>query len=238
MAIYAIGDMHLAFNDNKPMDIFGENWYKHFEKIKSNWLKKICEDDIVLLPGDFSWSITLEGTKKDFEFLNSLPGKKILINGNHDYWWTSMKKMQEFTCKNNIKNIYFLKNNAVKIDEIIVVGTRGWSYIDTENAAKMHNRELIRLENSIKYAYENFENITSKNIICMMHYPPITKNMIENNIKSEYLELLNKYNINQCIYAHLHGKAHNEAVEGNIEGINLKLVSSDFLNFDPYLIKR
>ena len=233
MAVYAIGDLHLSFNDNKPMDIFGENWKNHYEKIKKNWLNKINSNDTVLLPGDFSWAINLEGTQKDFEFLNKLPGKKVLINGNHDYWWTTLQKMNEFLEKIEIKNVYFLKNNAVEIDNSIFVGTRGWAFNDTEESKKMYNRETIRLENSIKYAYKNFENIENKEIICMMHYPPITKNMIEKSENSIYLEVMKNYNIHKCIYGHLHGESHKEAIEGQVYGIDLKLVSSDFIDFDP-----
>lgn len=262
MQIFAIGDLHLSFSDNKPMDIFGDNWKNHYIKIKENWLSKITENDVVLLPGDFSWAIDLQGSLKDFEYLNSLPGKKVMINGNHDYWWTSKKKMEAFLEENNFKNIYFIKNNAIEFENFIIVGTRGWSFTDSENSEKMYSRELIRLENSITYAYENFINkveddkinnkenddinnknkiidnvklnTNSKKIICMMHYPPITKAMYERGEKSEYIELLKKYNVTTCIYGHLHGEAHNEAVEGNIDGVNLKLVSSDYLNFNPY----
>ena len=233
MIIYAIGDLHLSFNDNKPMDIFGENWKNHYEKIEKNWLKKIKPEDVVLLPGDFSWATNLNGTQKDFEFLNKLPGKKVLINGNHDYWWNTLQKMETFLTKCKIKEVYILKNNAVEIDNVIFVGTRGWAFNDTENGEKMYKRETIRLENSIKYAYQNFENVAEKEIICMMHYPPITKNMIEKNENSKYLELMKKYNIHKCIYGHLHGEAHKEAIEGNVYGVELKLVSSDFINFDP-----
>ena len=110
MIIYAIGDLHLSFNDNKPMDIFGENWKNHYEKIEKNWLKKIKPEDVVLLPGDFSWATNLNGTQKDFEFLNKLPGKKVLINGNHDYWWNTLQKMETFLTKCKIKDskLYYL----------------------------------------------------------------------------------------------------------------------------------
>jgi len=232
MRIFAIGDLHLSFNDNKPLDIFGDNWKDHYKKIKNNWNEKINDEDVVLLPGDFSWAIDLDGAVKDFEYLDSLPGKKIMINGNHDYWWTSKKKMENYLEEHGFKNIFFLKNNAVQIEKLVVVGTRGWSFTDTENGEKMHSRELIRLENSITYAYENFD-MNDKVVICMMHYPPITKSMIENGEKNPYLELLNKYNIKNCIYGHLHGKAHEEACEGKIQNVNLKLVSSDYLNFNP-----
>lgn len=233
MSIYAIGDLHLSFSTNKPMNIFGDNWNNYEEKLKENWLKKINNNDIVILPGDFSWAMNLNETLEDFRFLNDLPGKKILLKGNHDYWWTTVTNINKFLKDNNFSNIEFLHNNAFCYEDSLIVGTRGWSFNETENSEKMLKRELIRLELSIKYGIDNYKY---NNIICAMHYPPITKNMVEENIKSEYIELMKKYKINTCIYGHLHGNSHNEAVEENIDEVNLKLVSSDYLEFDPELI--
>lgn len=234
MSIYAIGDLHLSFINNKPMDIFGENWTNHEQKIEENWKKTIKEDDLVILPGDFSWAMKLNETGKDFEFINKLPGMKVLVKGNHDYWWTTLKSMNNFICENKYKNINFLINNAYEYQNYSIVGTRGWTFGNTDNSEKMYKRELIRLENSIQYALNNYGN--NNEMICAMHYPPITKQMIEQGQKSEYLELMKKYNIKKCIYGHLHGKAHNEAIEKTIDGIELKLVSSDYLNFNLYKI--
>lgn len=234
MSIYAIADLHLSFNENKPMNIFGNNWDNHELKIEQNWKQQVKEDDLVLIPGDFSWAMHLKDTIKDFEFLNKLPGKKVILKGNHDYWWTTLKSMNDFLEENEFKNISFLFNNAIEYNNKIIVGTRGWAITETENSEKMKNRELLRLENSIIFAKNNFEN--SKEMICMMHYPPISKSMIERKEKSDYLELLKKYNIKKCIYGHLHGKAHKEAVEGNIEDVELKLVSCDYLDFKLQLI--
>lgn len=233
MSIYAIGDLHLSFSTNKPMNIFGNNWDNYEDKLKENWLNKINNDDIVILPGDFSWAMNLNDTLEDFKYLNELPGKKILLKGNHDYWWTTVTSINKFLKENKISNMEFLYNNAFCYEDTLIVGTRGWSFNETENSEKMLKRELIRLELSIKYGIENFKY---KRIICIMHYPPITKNMIEENIKSEYIELMKKYKIDTCIYGHLHGNSHNEAVEGNNDGVNLKLVSSDYLEFNPKLI--
>ncbi len=126
MAIYAISDLHLSFGENKPMDVFGVNWENHSEKIKKNWINKVNENDLVLLGGDFSWAMYLKDTYMDFEYLNLLPGKKILLKGNHDYWWTSLKKMREYLKENNFENIDFLYNNSYEHDGKIIVGTRGW----------------------------------------------------------------------------------------------------------------
>lgn len=237
MSIYAIGDLHLSFNENKPMNIFGNNWENHEEKIKTNWLKKIKEDDLIILPGDFSWAMHLEETKSDFEYLDSLPGKKILTKGNHDYWWTTLKSMRDFIKEHQFSNIDFLMNNAYVYENNVIVGTRGWSFNETENSEKMEEREKSRLENSIKCGLELIDNMDNYSIICVMHYPPITKSMIENGKTSEYINIMNRYNIHTCIYAHLHGKSHEEAVEGKIGDLNLQLVSSDYLNFDPIKIQ-
>ena len=134
MSIYAISDLHLSFDDNKPMDIFGETWEKHTKKIKENWNKKVEKDDLVLLPGDFSWAMYLKDTYKDFEYLNSLSGKKLLLKGNHDYWWTTLKKMREYLEENDFKNIDFIYNNSFLFEDKIIVGTRGWQ--DRQNSRR------------------------------------------------------------------------------------------------------
>lgn len=234
MSVYAIGDLHLSFNEEKPMSIFGSRWVDHYKQIEYNWLRIIKDDDLVILPGDFSWAMNIEDALKDFEFLNALPGKKVFIKGNHDYWWSTLKSMDDFLEKNKIENISFIMNNAFKYKNTIVVGTRGWSFNDTENSEKMLKREINRLENSILYAKENFEE--DNDIICAMHYPPITKMMMQEGKTSEYIDLMKKYSIKRCIYGHLHGKAHYEAVEGYVEKIELRLVSSDYLNFIPLKI--
>ena len=239
MSIYAIGDLHLSFGVDKPMNIFGNSWEGFEEKIKQNWIEKITGEDIVLIPGDFSWAIHIEEAKKDFEYINNLPGRKIILKGNHDYWWETLKSMREFIMQNGFDNIDFLINNAYVYEKKVIVGTRGWSFLDSENSEKMHNRELIRLENSIKYGQKLAEEMKLENydIVAMMHYPPISKQMLQQNEKSKYLELMNKYNIKKCIYGHLHGKAHQESVEGIVDRIDLKLVSSDYLEFNPVKIK-
>lgn len=233
MAIFAIADLHLSFQTDKPMNIFGEQWNGYEKKIEQNWKSMISSEDLVLLPGDFSWSMYLKDTFKDFEFLNKLPGKKILLKGNHDYWWTTVTSMNEFIKENNFNNINFLFNSAIEYEDKIIVGTRGWSLNDSEDDyEKMLNREAIRLENSILDGIKKYGE--NKEIICMMHYPPITKTMLESNKHSKYIEIMKKYNIHTCIYGHLHGNSQQEAVEGIYEGVELKLISSDYLKFVPY----
>ena len=235
MSIYAIGDLHLSFGENKPMDIFGKNWEKHEEKIKKDWMEKVKKEDYVLLPGDFSWSMYLEDSYEDFKYLNSLPGKKILLKGNHDYWWTTVTKMRRYLKENEFENIDFLYNNSYEIEGNIIVGTRGWVQSNEEEDKKLVKRELLRLELSLQDGIKKYGK--TKPIIVIMHYPPITRHNIINNIKSEFIELMKKYNVKECIYGHLHGVAINEAIEGEIEGIKLKLVSSDSLDFKLTKIK-
>jgi len=227
MAIYGVADLHLSFNTDKPMDIFGPNWEKHSEKIKKDWLKKVKETDTVLIPGDFSWETYLENTYKDFEFLNNLPGRKILLKGNHDYWWTTLTNIKNYLKENNFNTIDILFNNSFEIENNIIAGTRGWDYTKTSER-KIIEREIGRLELSLKDAKKKNED---KDIIVCMHYPPISKNYLENEFERKILYLLKEYNVKRCIYGHLHGTSHAGAITGEIEGIQFDLVSADYLDF-------
>lgn len=229
MSIYVIADLHLSFKSPKPMNIFGDNWDNHEQKIKQNWIEKVKEDDIVVLPGDFSWAMSLSDAYLDFKYLNELPGKKILLKGNHDYWWTTLKKMKEFLQQHNLNNIDFIYNNSYCCENYIITGTRGWSLIDLNGTQKILNRELIRLELSLKEGITKYGK--DKQILVFMHYPPITKDILINNQQSKFLELMKKYNVKMCMYGHLHSRSHKDAVEGNIQGIEFKLVSGDYLDF-------
>ena len=227
MSVYVIGDLHLSFGTDKPMDIFGNNWENHAEKIKYNWIKKVKETDTVLIPGDFSWATYLEDTYKDFEFLNSLPGRKILLKGNHDYWWTTLNKMNNYIKNSGFENIDFLYNNSYLIENKIITGTRGWiSNLNNENI-KILKREDERLKLSIKNGIEKFGN--DKEIIVLIHYPPFIKENVE---KIDFVKTMKEFNVSKCFYGHLHSDSHREAIEGKIENIEFKLVSSDYMNFD------
>lgn len=229
MSIFVIGDLHLSFNNPKPMDIFGEHWAYHEEKVKINWIENVNENDLVILPGDLSWETYLNDTKLDFEYLNNLPGKKLLLKGNHDYWWTTITNMRTFLKENNYTNIDFLYNNSYEFEDKIICGTRGWSIIDETMDKKLINRELIRLEISLQDGINKYSR--DKEIIVFMHYPPITKAKMISEEEMEFVELMKKYNVKRCYYGHLHGASINDAVEGNIEGIEFKLVSADGLDF-------
>lgn len=235
MSIFVIGDLHLSFHENKPMSIFGDNWEGHEEKIKKDWIAKVKEEDLVILPGDFSWSTYLKDTYEDFTYLNSLPGKKILLKGNHDYWWTTLKKMREFLKKNNFSNIDFIYNNSYMYENTILTGTRGWAVLDSDNSKKMIKREDIRLKLAIEEGIKEYG--TDKEIIVFMHYPPlISKNLLENP-NLDFYKTLKQYNVKKCYYGHLHGNAHKDAVEGEVQGINFSLISADYLQFDLKKIK-
>ena len=225
MAIYVIGDLHLSFSTNKPMDIFGRNWQNYEEKIKKDWLLKVKPEDTVILPGDFSWAMYLDETEKDFEFINNLPGKKILLKGNHDYWWTTVTSMRKYIKEENFENIDFLYNNSYEIENKIIAGTKGWNISEEQEDIRLTKREVARLELSIKSGIEKYGN--DKEIIVFMHYPPLTKN----NIDTDYTRLMKKYGIKRCYYGHLHANSIKDAVEGNVDGIEYKLVSSDGLDF-------
>lgn len=229
MSIYIIGDLHLSFSVDKPMDIFGNNWENHAEKIKSNWLKKVKEEDTVILPGDFSWATYLEETYEDFKFLNSLPGKKIMSKGNHDYWWTTLTSMKKFLKENEFENIEFLYNNSYLVEDKIIVGTRGWvnSWRSQENY-KILKRENDRLILSIEDGIRKYGK--DKEITAFIHYPPFYKETVPEEI--DFIKTLNKYNIKKCYYAHLHSDSHKDAIEGIVNGIEFELVSSDYLKFD------
>lgn len=227
MSIYAISDIHLSFGDNKPMDIFGVNWENHTEKIKENWIKKVKEDDLVLLPGDFSWAMYLKDTYKDFEYLNRLPGKKLLLKGNHDYWWTTLKKMREYLEENKFYNIDFIYNNSYEYDNKIIVGTRGWQEGKTSEDKRLIKRENFRLELSLKDGIKKYGD--DKEIIVCMHYPPFN-NYEENDLN--FISTMKKYNVKTCIYGHLHGEVGESAKQGNIDGINFSLTSCDYTKFN------
>lgn len=237
MSLFVIGDLHLALNEDKPMNIFGDNWLNHDEKIKKDWESKVTEKDTVILVGDFSWSMHLKDTTKDFEFLNSLPGKKILLKGNHDLWWTTVTNMKNFLKENNFQNIDFLHNNSFLIENKIITGTRGWTLNteDPENSKKIIKRECMRLKMSIEQGIKLYGE--DKEIIVFMHYPPITNINVSKNETTDFIKIMMDYNIKRCFYAHLHGNSIKDAVEENINGIELKLISSDGLDFKLFQIK-
>ena len=223
MALFAIADLHFAFSVDKPMDIFGENWKNHSEKIIASWKEHITEEDTVLLPGDLSWGMRIDEAAADLDVIYSLPGRKILLGGNHDYWWKSSSKLEA-----RYPGMRFLKNNFDRYADWHICGTRGWIK-DTEEPAdaKVLTREAGRLETSIKAALAD-----GKKPIVFLHYPPI----FANDYNREILDVLFRYDIKTCYYGHLHGNAHRYAVCGEVDGINYQLIAGDFVQFCPKLI--
>ena len=224
MALYAIGDLHLCLGAEKPMDIFGGAWVGYMDKLREG-LSCITPDDTTVLLGDLSWALSLEGAKADFGFINAIPGNKIILKGNHDYWWSTAKKFGEFCALNGFADMHILNNNHFEYDNFAICGTRGWFYEESRSAKedeKVFLRELIRLEASLKSAGE-------KEKIVFLHYPPLYKGYR----CDEIMDLLHKYEVRRCFYGHLHGPSHALAMEGLWEGIDFRLVAADRLNFIP-----
>lgn len=228
MAIFIIGDLHLSFGTDKPMDIFG--WGNHSEKIKNNWIKVVKPEDTVIIPGDFSWAMSLEEAYKDFEFLNNLPGTKIISKGNHDYWWNTLTKMNRYLQENNFNTIKFLQNNSYLVENKIIVATRGWTTnnYNSETNYKILKRENDRLKLSIQDGLQKFGE--DKEIIVFLHYPPFFKDNVSTEI--DFIKTMKEFKVKKCFYGHLHGESHKEAFEGNKEEIEFELVSSDYLQFE------
>ena len=240
MSVFAIADLHLSTLDstNKSMEVFGRRWIGYTEKLKSNWIKLIEEDDLVIIPGDISWALTLEEAKSDLLFLDSLPGKKIFGKGNHDFWWCTMKKHGDFFARHEIKTISFLFNNAYETDDFIIAGTRGWYHDeDAANAPdntsfeKLTNRETQRLKISLDAALKLKENSPQKEIVVFMHFPPFWCGKESEPI----MDMLISYGIKRVFYGHIHG---NYTVDPTFihKGIEMSIISADYLSFIPKII--
>ncbi|MGN0675441.1 MAG: metallophosphoesterase [Oscillospiraceae bacterium] len=228
MSLFAIADLHLSLSVDKPMDIFGEHWSNHVERLTQNWNETVTNNDIVVIPGDISWGINLEEAKADIDYINRLNGTKIISKGNHDYWWSTISKLNAFLNDNGFDTIKFLHNNHYAYGNYGICGTRGWINETSVPAdAKVLAREAQRLEVSIQSALkENLEPIV------FLHYPPVFGN--ESNY--DILDVMYKYNVKECYYGHLHGNSHKYAVCGEREGINFHLISGDFVQFYPKLV--
>ena len=229
MALYTISDLHLPIGIDKPMDIFGDKWNNYVNRLRQNWRSIVEDKDLVVLPGDFSWATYLEQSIPDFDFLESLPGKKIILKGNHDYWWTTMSKLNKFLKENNYNTISFLQNNSFLYKDIGICGTRGWSYIGYGEASdedkRIYERELGRLELSIDDAKKK----GAEKIIVFLHYPPINEEFSD----SGFIEIMKKHDVKLCVYGHLHAQGHKNAINGTKNDIKYMLVSCDYRDFVP-----
>lgn len=227
MALYAIGDLHLCLGAPKPMDIFGGAWIGYMDKLREG-MSVIKPEDTTVLLGDISWALDLQEAGADFFWVNDIPGKKIILKGNHDYWWSTVAKFKKFCDEKELFDIHLLNNNHFEYNGIAICGTRGWFFEEersSDHDGKVFNRELIRLETSLKSAGDMRK-------IVFLHYPPKYKGYECLPI----LELLKKYDVRQCFYGHLHGASHGLALEGQWNGIEYRLASADRLNFKPILV--
>jgi predicted phosphohydrolase len=230
MSVYTISDLHLSLSDpNKSMDIF-KGWENYIQRIHDNWIKNVMPEDTVIIVGDTSWVMKLEDTKKDFEFLHSLPGTKIIIKGNHDFWWSGITKINNFLKENNFSSIIPLLNDYIPCENLCICGSRGWILNSQKDAdKKILLREIGRLRTSIKKA-DNCGNLEK---IVFIHYPPIFLNTSNHQI----LDVLGESNIKKCYYGHVHGSGScKNIVEGLYSNIYFKLVSCDYINFTPILV--
>lgn len=226
MAIYTIGDLHLSLGCEKPMDIF-PGWQGYMEKLEHHWNTLVRPEDTVVLAGDTSWAMKLEDTAEDFSFLQRLPGQKLLLKGNHDYWWTTVKKMERFLQENGFDSLHILHNNSILAEGLAVCGTRSWMFdVGEPHDEKVMNRELGRLRASLEAAPEGAERVA------FLHYPPVYPNANAQQV----IDLLKEYNVKRCFYGHLHGNAIRFAVQGMVDGIEYRLISADALAFCPYKI--
>lgn len=228
MAVFAIADLHLSLSTDKPMDVFN-GWNNYVERLEKKWRAIVKNTDTVVIAGDISWAMKLEETENDFKFLNSLPGKKILLKGNHDYWWVTKKKIDEFFKIKELDTMQILFNSAVRADEIAVCGSRGWFYDAGETDIKVINREAGRLERSIEAAEQ-----LGGEPVAFLHYPPVYGDFECNEI----MDVLIKHKIKRCYYGHIHGSgAGKKAITGEYKGIKFTLVSCDYTEFCPVLIR-
>lgn len=221
MALYAIGDTHLSLASNKSMEVFGAGWENYVERLRSGF-SCVTDQDTVVLCGDLSWAMSLEEAEQDFAFLDhELPGEKWLLKGNHDYWWATAAKMETFFKEKGFSNLHILHNNCGCYNGIALCGTRGWFY-EEQGSRKVFNRELMRLEASLKAAGEREK-------LAFLHYPPLYKGYC----CQEIIDLLERYAVRACCYGHLHGPSHRLALQGVYGSVDYQLVAADFIGFCP-----
>ena len=225
MSLFAIGDLHLSLNGDKPMDVFGGRWQDYTNKIKKGFEAVVSENDVTVLCGDLTWGMDLDGAKEDFMFIDALPGKKIILKGNHDYWWSTASAAKKFFAENDISTIDVLHNNFFEYGDAAICGTRGWFYEEEkggEHDRKILARECLRLEASLKAAGDREKYV-------FLHYPP----KYLGYECPEILKLLKDYDVKMCCFGHIHSKGCASAFCGELNGTAFKLVSADYLDFVP-----
>ena len=235
MAIYALSDLHLSLsNPEKSMDVFGSAWDGYISRIEQGWRAMVTPEDTVLVAGDISWATYVEKAEEDFSFLASLPGRKLISRGNHDYWWTTMKKLDEFFASHDFTGIEIVRTNVIEAEGCLISGTRGWTLEDANKSGedrKIYDREISRIKLCIAELEKADPDHGAKRIL-MLHYPPVMRNQE----KSEITELLAGH-IDTCIYGHLHGRGKGQVYEGaDAGGVEYLCTSADYLDFAPVKI--
>lgn len=229
MALYAIGDLHLSIGKDKPMDVFS-GWTNYTDRLRDGF-SKLSEEDVCVICGDVSWGMSLEESLEDFRFIAALPGRKIVLKGNHDYWWTTLTKMYTFFSRQGLPGIEILNNNCYAVGDVAVCGTRGWFFEEETGTAhdqKILAREVQRLEASLKAAGDDREKMV------FLHYPPLYKNYR----CPEIIELMKLYGVKSCWYGHIHSHGHRAAVTGLVDGIDYHMVSADYVGFAPVPVRQ
>ena len=239
MSVFAIADLHLdTVTNEKSMEVFGNRWQGYIEKIKNNWTRVVEQNDTVIIPGDISWALTTEDALEDIRWIDALPGRKLIMKGNHDFWWSTVTKMRKFFADNGLTTIDFLYNNAIELDTFIAAGSRGW-FVDktvqpqkSVNAdySKIVNREVIRLKLSLDEA-RKLSEASGKEIIAFFHFPPVWSDFECNEI----LNVLKEYNVSRCYFGHIHG-CYSQGSVFKWENIEFRMISADFLGFLPQII--
>lgn len=228
MSVYTIGDLHLALgNPEKTMEVF-RGWQGYRQRIEENWRAAVRPEDTVVLAGDISWAMRLADTGPDFRFLDSLPGRKLLMKGNHDYWWTTRTKMEGFFAKEGLSSLFILHNNSVMADGVCLCGSRGWLF---EGSEKYDPLVVAREEGRIRRSLEAAPPGAEK--ILFLHYPPV----YGSQVIPEFFAAMADYGVRECYYAHLHGSGAAGAFQGEYRGVSLRLVSADFLKFTPFPVR-
>ncbi len=226
MKLFAIGDLHLPGGEDKPMAVFGSQWEGHFDRVRASWRALVSEEDIVLIPGDISWAMQMEQAMPDLIAIGELPGRKVILRGNHDYWWCGISRLRDALPK----GMYALQNDAMKMDGLILCGSRGWTLPekgDAENE-KIYARELIRLELSLKQG----ERLGEGRKIVMTHYPPLGDGAEDTAVS----RMMEQYGVQNVVYGHLHGASLRGAFSGEKNGVRYDCVSCDGIGFAPKLI--
>lgn len=225
MNLFALSDLHLSLGSNKPMDVFDDRWKDHHLTIMENWNNIIRTNDVVMIPGDISWALKLTDALPDLDFINKLNGRKVLLRGNHDYWWNSVSKLNKLH-----EGMFFLQNTHYEYGDIAICGTRGWVNLNDreEEDEKIYKREILRLQMSL----ESGKKAGFQEFIVMMHYPPVTRI----SKSKEFLDVLREYNVKRVVYGHVHNDAKEICINGDYQGMEMVCTSCDIINFTPVKI--